>query len=184
MRTLISQASLFSSTRCFLFCFCLLIGGTGHSYGQSFDPSWISNGETYAKIGVLEDGMYQVTGAQLAGIGISITDIDPATLKMFENGRQIPVRIEGGTAAALQQDDAVIFAGRQNRGDDEAWAYGGDASRQGSTHFSLFSDTTWYWLTWDGDAGLRYVDTDPNQALTQSAPQRGGMSRPGSPKAA
>ncbi len=169
MRKLIPQAFLYISTRLFFSVLLSLFAVAGQVRGQSFDPAWISNGETYAKLGVLEDGMYRVTGAQLAGLGLTINDIDPATIKVFENGQQIPVWLEGGAGTNLQQGDAVIFAGRRNRGDDELWAYGDNPTLQGSTYFSLFSDTTWYWLTWNGEAGLRYIDTDPNQAIANPA---------------
>lgn len=134
------------------------------AYGQ-FDASWITQGDSFVKMAVLEDGLYRVTGAELAGTGATLSNIDPATIKVLHNGSEIPVWIEGGTGSVLAANDALVFAGERNRGNDEAWAYGDDPSLQGSTHFSLFSDTTWYWLTWGGNNGLRYQDTDPNQTL-------------------
>ncbi len=149
-----------------LLCFCALFT-IASAYGQAdgFDPGWIANGQLFAKIGVLEDGMYRVTGAQLSSAGISINEIDPSTLKVFENGSEIPLWVETGTGSDFQSSDAVVFAGQRNKGDDEGWAFDGNTDLQGSTYYSLFSDTTWYWLTWGGDAGLRYGNADPNQTL-------------------
>ncbi|MEM8486591.1 MAG: C25 family cysteine peptidase [Bacteroidota bacterium] len=166
-----SQAILHIVARIGLPCFCALflniafLSTSAYSQSDSFDPSWINQGTTYAKLAVLEDGMYRISGTQLADAGVPLANINPASLKIFHRGQEIPLWLEGGTAAALQPSDAFIFAGSRNTGDEEAWAYNGDASLQGSTHFSLFSDTTWYWVTWDGEAGRRYADTDPNQPL-------------------
>ena len=150
---------------CVLVYWALLCSTSAYSQSQSFDPAWINTGITYAKVAVLEDGMYRVTGSDLSSAGIDINAINPTTLKVLFEGREMPLWLQGGTGAALQPADAFLFAGRRNDGSQEAWAYDGDASRQGSTHFSLFSDTTWYWVTWDGDPGLRFQDTDPNQPL-------------------
>ncbi len=144
----------------------ILLFSVGPASGQadSFDPKWILTGETFVKIAVLEDGMYRVTGSELASAGAPINDIAPSTLRLLENGKDVPIWIEGGGTTSFQPEDAMIFAGRRNRGEDELWAYN-DASLQSSTYFSLYSDTTWYWLTWGGNEGLRYSDTDPEQAI-------------------
>ncbi len=112
--------------------------------------------------------MYQITGDQLSAAGVAIGEVDPTTLRLLENGIEVPIWMDEGNTSTLQAGDALIFAGRQNRGDDETWAYDGDASLQSSTHFSLYSDTTWYWLTWGGGTGLRYTDMDPAQILDNS----------------
>ncbi len=98
--SILNTQSLFAMVaRISLLCFCAFLSLTSQSYGQSsaFDPSWITNGETFAKIAVLEDGMYRVTGTQLANQGVTLGDIDPATLKIFDKGAEIPLWLEGGT---------------------------------------------------------------------------------------
>ncbi len=170
MSIISSQAILKIAARISFPCFCALLFSTSaYSQTNTFDPAWINQGNTYAKLAVLEDGIYQVSGAELGSAGVNLNEIDPATLKIFHKGQEIPLWLEGGTNPTLQETDTFLFAGTRNDGAEEAWAYDDDPSRQGSTYFSLFSDTTWYWVTWSGDAGLRYTDTDPNQALTNPA---------------
>lgn len=150
----------------FGFAFFLLFG-TPAAQGQStpFDPGWFSAGDSFVRLAVLEDGMYRVTGAQLEQTGLSLNEVDPNSLRLLENGREIPLWIEGGNQATFQTNDALIFAGQRNRGTDEVWAYAENPGLQGSTYHSLFSDTTWYWLAWGGADGLRYINTDPNQPV-------------------
>ncbi|MEO1629694.1 MAG: C25 family cysteine peptidase, partial [Bacteroidota bacterium] len=128
---------------------------------DGYDPSWYVAGQPHVKLSVVEDGLYRVTGAELAAAGAS--GIDLATLALIENGRRIPVHLDGNTTGPMQAADALVFVGRQNRGDDELWAYNdgtaptqSDPALQSSDHFSLFTDTTSYWLTWNGAPSPRY----------------------------
>ncbi|MEM6785084.1 MAG: C25 family cysteine peptidase [Bacteroidota bacterium] len=134
---------------------------------DGFDPSWYDAGQPHVKLSVVEDGVYRVTGAELAALGAN--GIDLSTLALIENGRRIPVHLDGNTSGSMQASDALVFVGRQNRGDDELWAYNdgsaatqSDPSLQSSDRFSLFSDTTTYWLTWGGTPGPRYETVDPD----------------------
>ena len=144
-----------------------MLFGTSAVQGQStpFNPGWFSAGESFVRLAVLEDGMYRVTGAQLEQAGLSLNEVNPNSLRLLENGQEIPLWIEGGAQTTFQTGDAIIFSGQRNRGTGEAWAYNEDPSLQGSTYYSLFSDTTWYWLAWGGADGLRYQNTDPNQTI-------------------
>lgn len=150
----------------FGFAFILLCG-TSAVRGQStpFNPGWFSAGESFVRLAVSEDGMYRVTGAQLEQAGLSLNEVNPNSLRLLENGQEIPLWIDGGAQATVQANDAFVFAGRRNNGADELWVYDQDPGLQGSTYHSLFSDTTWYWLTWGGADGLRYQNTDPNQTI-------------------
>ena len=127
--------------------------------GQSaYDASWYDPAAPHVKIAVVEDGVYRVSADELASAGVP-TSADPATFRLLKNGREVPVDTDGGD---------LVFVGERNRGVQEAWAYGGDASAQSSTYYSLFSDTTFYWLTWGGTAGLRYQPAAPGGGTTTS----------------
>ena len=124
----------------------------------AYDASWYDAAAPHVKIAVVEDGVYRVPSSQLQAAGVPAS-ADPATFRLLENGREVPIDVDNGD---------VVFVGQRNRGADERWAYDGDASAQSSTYYSLFSDTTFYWLTWGGAAGLRYQAADPvsGSALT------------------
>lgn len=135
----------------------------------SFDPSWYDPDRVYVKIATTEDDLYQVTGEALAAVlaqrGLSLSAVDPTSLLLLENGHPVPFWFTGTDPDAVRPGDALVFRGRRNRGDDEAWAYLNNPSLQSSTFYSLYSDTTFYWLTWGGMPGPRYERTDPNVAL-------------------
>ena len=143
-----------------LFCTslaCIFIVGAfaDTTAAQTFDPSWYDASSTYVKIGVVTDGVYEVTGSELTAAGVAISTIDPTNLQLFDRGEEVPIRVNA-SGASLQSGDSFTFPGQRNTGEDELWLFDNDASRRNSSYHSLFTDTTYYWLRWDNGAGLRY----------------------------
>src|SRR5690606_13880010 len=153
----------FEMKNAFAMCSCallvLLVCGFvcfSNTYAQDsdYDPSWYNPSHPYVKIAVAEDGIYQVRGSDLAQAGASLGTIEPNSLRLFKNGIQIPLVYEGDLNI-FTDDSAIIFVGKRNQGTDESWAYL-DPAFQSSTYNSLYTDTTYYWLTWGLGTGLRY----------------------------
>ena len=144
--------------------------------GLDYDASWYAEGVPYVKIDVVEDGVYRLSGSDIADAlpsGTSLSSIDPATLQLFERGQEVPLDVSA--TGSLAPGDEIVFVGTRNRGTDENWAYNDEPSWQSSTHLSLYTDTTTYWLTWDQtDNGQRYASTNtssvsPTTALRDTA---------------
>ncbi|MFO8231653.1 MAG: C25 family cysteine peptidase [Longimonas sp.] len=130
--------------------------------GLDYDASWYVDDAPYVKIDVVEDGVYRISGSDIADAlpsGTSLSSIDPATLQLFERGQEVPIDVSA--TGSLTDSDAIVFVGTRNRGTDETWAYNEETAWQSSTHRSLYTDTTTYWLTWNQtDSGLRYTESD------------------------
>ena len=138
------------------------------SQSTVYDDTWYTSQTNFIKIAVTQDGVYQVSGADLAQAGLSISQVNPNDIRLLKNGGEIPIWIEGANPSVLEASDTIVFIGEQNRGDEELWAFEEFEDRQGSDYFSLFSDTTWYWMSWqnvDGSPTRRYTDTDPLQTI-------------------
>ncbi|MBT8400523.1 MAG: hypothetical protein KJO98_08610, partial [Rhodothermia bacterium] len=135
---------------------------------DTYDPAWYDASRQYVKIGTVEDGIYEMSGADLANIGIPISVIDPASVRIRQDGREIPIVVSPGAAGTLQPTDTIRFVGFRNDGEDEDYLFNYNASYRSSRYYSLFSDTTWSWLTWGSGAGLRY---SPFQPPTASQPE-------------
>lgn len=141
----------------------LALTGVAAAQDGGFEASWYDPAQPYLKIDVVEDGIHRVTGQELSQAGVPLAMLDPATFRLLEKGREVPLHYDGG-AASMDAADALFFVGRRNRGTDEVWAYDGNPDDQSSSYFSLYSDTTTYWLTWGGAPGLRYA-LQPNMPL-------------------
>ncbi len=132
---------------------------TAVAQDSDYDPSWYNPSQSYVKIAVTEDGVYQVRGTDLAQAGVNLSAITPSSLRLLEHGQEIPLVYEGN-ASTLTDASQILFVGKRNQGTDESWAYR-DPAWQSSTYNSLYTDTTHYWLTWGSGQGLRYTADTP-----------------------
>ena len=151
-----------------------LLGGVG-ARGQSdeYDASWYAPNAPHLQIAVTADGVYRVDATSLRGAlpdGTTLSDIAPASIRLLEKGREVPIQLQGTADGTLDAGDTITFVGRRNRGTDELWAYNGNASAQSSSYYSLYSDTTYYWMTWGGAEGRRYdVQASTGESATTTA---------------
>ena len=97
------------------------------------------------KVLVEQDGVYAISGEELANAGAGLNTISIPTLTLYNNGRVVPVVVEGEADGSFDADDRILFVGEHNTGD--------------STYFSWFSETNVYWLTWGSGTGARYAGT-------------------------
>lgn len=87
------------------------------------------------KIGIRETGWYRVTPATLANAGLNLASIDPRSLRMYNGGREIAIRVSGEADGRFDAGDAIEFFG---------------------TAVDIQStDTQVYWLTAASGNGLR-----------------------------
>ena len=139
-----------------LFTFVVLLSvfsGLRAAQAQPFDASWY-RATPSAKIAVAADGVYRVTGAELQAAGFPLGAV--SQLELVLNGRQVPFLRLGSDGATLAAGDTIVFVGRRNRGTSERdWAYL-TPDAQSSDHYSLYTDTSYYWLRSGATSSLRY----------------------------
>ena len=142
---------------------------TCQSWAQSQPPGneWIDYGQTYLKIPVVLPGLYQITSAELQQAGLPTTNVDPTTIQLFHRGVEQAIYVAGESDNRFDPADFVEFYGRGNDGAPDSLLYRLH-STQPHAYYSLFSDTTAYFLTWRidpvgaGKPGKRmasYLDT-------------------------
>jgi len=100
------------------------------------DPTrdWFETNRTYYKISIADDGWHKLTRADLIAAGADLGTIDLPSLKVFYRGAQVPI--------VVRPDTTIEFHAYRHRGD--------------STDIDYYTDTSAYWLTWGGEAGLRF----------------------------
>jgi len=94
------------------------------------------------KLYLSADGIYVVTGQDLAQAGVDLTSIYPPTLSLFNNGKHTPIIVEGAADGSFDIDDRIIFLGSHNSGDH--------------SFLSFYSDVNVYMLSWGGPPGLAF----------------------------
>lgn len=114
---------------------------------------WIDYSKTYLKFGIYKDGIYRITSADLSAFGINTSAINPKTFKVYLKGREIPVFVSGEDDFSFDESDFIELPGIRNYGKNhrEINAF----NTPYNEFLNLYSDTTIYWLTWEGGDGKR-----------------------------
>ena len=135
---------------------------------------------TWLRISVSEEGMYRVSGADLEAAGVSLGDVDPASLRLHYGGgkvlsineinppqatREVGLVVEDGGDGRLDADDYVLFWAEPV----SRWEYV-PASRSFQYRHNLYTDENAYWLGFGRDEGRRAEQR--SGALAASDPQQ------------
>ncbi|PIB34546.1 hypothetical protein BFP72_03530 [Reichenbachiella sp. 5M10] len=142
----------------------LAVALTCHSVlAQPYGNEWINHNQSYFKITIAEDGIYQLTRAQLAAAGIPVGSIDPRKFQMYHLGQEIALWVEGQQDGVFNSGDYIAFYGQKNDGTTDTPLYV-DPSAQPHTYYNLFSDSSAYFLTYrlDLNFGKRITEFSEN----------------------
>ncbi len=121
------------------------------AFSNDSDPTrWINYQQTYLKIPVAQAGLYRITAAELTRAGVSLSAVNPTTVQVFHRGVEQAIVVEGEADGRFDATDFVEFYGQGNDGAPDSLLYR-PVSAQPHAHYSLFSDTTAYFLTWQLD---------------------------------
>jgi hypothetical protein len=144
-------------------CLFLALLSVCKTIAQPIGNEWISPNQPYFKIPIAQAGRYQLTPDHLRRAGVNPTSLDPRTLQVFHRGQEQAVWMTGEVDGRFDAGDVLLFDGQANDGVLDSSLYR-PASAQPHSFYSLFSDTTYYFLTWRaGVRGLRQ-STIPNPA--------------------
>jgi hypothetical protein len=116
--------------------------------------NWIDFNSTYLKIGTAEDGVYRLYKSDLENYGVNTSLINPRTFKLILKGKEIPIYVQGEGDGSFDDTDFIEFYGMKNYAEGN-YRIVNEHNKPYSEYIDRYSDTTIYWLTWDGSFGLR-----------------------------
>ncbi len=129
---------------------------------QDTTQNWIDYTKDYIKLGIAEkDGIYRIDYNDLQSYSVPISSINPKTFKIFLKGEQIPIYVNGEEDFSFDENDFIEFWATKN--------YGSPNYRNivplGTDYLNYmdrYNDTTFVWLSWDGDDGIRTINQNIN----------------------
>ncbi len=125
---------------------------------------WIDYNSEYLKLGTNQDGIYRITYNDLIAENVNLSLINPKTLKIFMNGTQIPIFIEGEDDLSFDETDFIEFVGIKNMGGKHREE--SEFNTPYNEYLGRYTDTTIYWLTWNGENGIRVENLTMNITST------------------
>lgn len=111
-----------------------------------YGNEWIDYTKTYFKISITEDGIYKISYQDLVNAGFPINEVAGAYLQLFHFGREIAIL--PSTEDNLSPNDYILFYAQKNRGELDWYLYEDPTQRQLNPDYSMYSDTSSYYLTW------------------------------------
>lgn len=141
------------------YCLLLMLLFTCAALSQNYN--WITPNKTYLKMFVSADGINRITRNEFTNSGINTSNIDPRTVKVYYKGSEIPVYFEGEQDGSFDANDYIDFYGQRNYGGLTTTylaSFGPTVFDYSTNEYNdLYSDTSVYWIGWDGSNGLRYT---------------------------
>lgn len=109
-------------------------------------PNWWQTNNQYYKILVAQDGMYRLTYSYLLGAGVDLQTIATNSIAMYYQGKSIPIDVN--VESPIAHNWYIDFYGTRKYGD--------------STFFDPYTDTSYYWLTWNDPLPTRFTKQATN----------------------
>lgn len=125
-------------------------------YAQPYTNNWIDYSQTYFKLPVAETGIYRITKTELEAAGVPVSVINPKNIQLIYRGVEQALYINGEDDGTWDNGDYLEFYGEKNDGVLDADLYE-DKTDQPHQYYSLYNDTSAYFLTWSTTQGKRYT---------------------------
>ena len=133
-----------------------MVEGTDTLYGNE----WINFQQEYFKINITEDGVYRLDYQTMSNAGVFSGASVPqgADFQLYYLGKEVPIFVTNSGTLGL--GDHISFYGKKNRGEIDKYIYQ-KPEYQINPYYSLFTDTSAYFLTWSIGSHAR-IDTVAN----------------------
>ncbi|MBU2913193.1 C25 family cysteine peptidase [Reichenbachiella agariperforans] len=130
---------------------------------QPYGNEWINFNQSYFRIPIAENGIYQITRTELSAAGVPVGSLDPRKLQIFHQGQEIAIYVSGENDGVLNSNDFVAFYAEKNDGTTDTPLYVAPDA-QPHTYYNLYSDSSAYFLTYrlDLNFGKRMTSFSEN----------------------
>ncbi len=137
--------------------FSQIWNGQDSLYGNE----WINYSQDYYKIMVAEDGLFRLSTDALNDAGIPTSGVNASQFRLFYLGEEVPIYTS--TNQTLSTNDYIEFYGQKNRSELDRHLFFNADDEMLNPEYSLFTDTSAYFLTWDnGPDHLRVEEVSNN----------------------
>lgn len=122
-----------------------------------YGNEWLKKDRDYIKIKLADTKIYRVTGADLEKAGWPLGSIRGEDLSLYRYGTEEPIYVSA--SGVFTAADFIEFAGERNGTLPDAYLFEEGKDGLLNPHYSLFSDSSAYFLTGAKEAGqqLRYI---------------------------
>jgi hypothetical protein len=128
---------------------------------------WINFNNMYLKLSVGIDGIYRISRIDLENFGISTSSINPKTFQLFNKGEEISIYVKGEGDNIFDDNDYIEFYGERNYSDKD-YRQINPANEDYNEYLNRYTDSSYYFLTWNLMEGKRIPIQNINLAATDT----------------
>ncbi|HHW59800.1 MAG: C25 family cysteine peptidase [Bacteroidales bacterium] len=143
---------------------------TNKLFAQPFGNEWINYNKFYYKIKISSEGIYRIDYNTLVSAGIPVNIIDPRLFQIFHNGIEQYIYVHGEEDGIFDNDDFIEFYAKGNDGSFDKKLYK-NSEHQANDNYSLFNDTSAYFLTWSSSLNNKRVANYKNTEYLSYFPE-------------
>ena len=138
-----------------LIAICIVLASVSRLFAQLYGNEWIDYSQQHYKIKVAADGIYRIPYSTLNTAIPNVGSLSTSSFVLYHNGQAVPIYVSSNST--FGSNDYIEFYGKKNIGDVDSALYAND-SLQPHTYYSLFNDTSIYYLTIKTNGGnARYT---------------------------
>lgn len=120
-----------------------------------YGNEWIDYSKIYLQIKVAEDGIYKLDYQMLVNSNFPISAVPANQFRLMRYGQE--EAIITSTSGTFGTQDYLLFYGEKNSGQVDYFLFEDADKEQINPRYSIFNDTTVYYLSWESAGqGLRY----------------------------
>lgn len=135
-----------------------------------YGHEWIVPEQSYLKFQVTEDDFYRITYEELSAAGWPVESISSDDFQLIHQGEPVFFHASNNWSGPLSSGDYLIFRANKNRGELDHHLYRLPDEEQLNPRFSLYTDTSSYFLSWIQDGGTNIYQTIPNDISSPPSP--------------
>ena len=134
--------------------------------------------ENWYKISIRQEGIYKISGSDLSAVGISTTSINPASIRIFNNGgRELPRSLNAARPDSLIENAIRAIDQNNNKIFDDAdyilfygkavnnWEAHPDSANFYQHYLNHYIHDNIYWLTWTDNGSGKRMETNPSTSV-------------------
>lgn len=136
--------------------FAQMWNGVDTLYGNE----WIKSDQSYYKIEIAEDGVFQLSYAAMLEAGLPVSQLNGSQLQLFRDGQEVPMF--RSNTGSLQAGDYFEFCAKQNRAAFDRHLFQNPDQDLLNPYYSMYTDTAAYYLTWNNEAEGQSFESTAN----------------------
>ncbi|MEM6805473.1 MAG: C25 family cysteine peptidase [Bacteroidota bacterium] len=144
-------------------------------FAQNYGNEWINSNQAYLKIETAQAGIYRISAQEISAAGFDLSGVQADFLHLYFRGEEQNIFVKKNASGGLEELEFYAFS---LDGKEDAELYrepnlgGKDPSQQAHPSFSLFSDSSAFFLTWDQNLSTHRYENYSNTNYSNSIPER------------